>query len=264
MSMNPGQISQNIYLLKWSYEPKDFFEDGAKQRNDRYEMNIENGLVEVRINAEVYSDDMPDELTKTLDALFGATLVKNHHSFKLCGPIIERFHAGGRKDVTVMPEPARITLSSPGCDILVTDSKGEVVLDSRRDRIADRNGFASLAAKHRSNPVVLKILQSYKGAVEHPENELVYLYEICDGIKEDFSGAKVACKTLGIDFTARWKWLTKTACDKQIKQGRHRGQHPINQPLRDATPEELRKARSIATEIIEKYLRYLDGQKQVI
>jgi hypothetical protein len=68
-------------------------------------------------------------------------------------------------------------------DIRHTDALGNVVHDSRLERIERRRSLAKLAARAAGDPVVDSILRGYSAAVNDPGNELVHLYEIRDALK---------------------------------------------------------------------------------
>lgn len=91
---------------------------------------------------------------------------------------------------------------------------------------------------------------SYLAAMVKPENELVYLYEILEAANEQLGGDHKARKALRIT-RADWRFLHEAACVLPLRQGRHRGENMPN--LRDATGEELDKARAVARNIMEAF-----------
>jgi hypothetical protein len=141
-------------------------------------------------------------------------------------------------------------------DTITTDEKGVVIHDSRRERIEATKNLAELSVRHGANPTARRMLESFDAAIRYPGNELVYLYEVWDALQTKFRRNKKGRKALGISRPDR-SWLTNLANKEPLNQGRHRGRFDT---LRDATFEELAKARKIANEMIEKFLFYLDGQ----
>jgi hypothetical protein len=166
-------------------------------------------------------------------------------------------HPDGHKDIKIFLEDLVITMSMEAPDIIVKDKYGNVISDSRKERIEKKKKLAELAEKYRQkDSVVGSLLNSYNGAVNDPDNELVHLFEIREAITKKFGKESDAKRTLGIIRT-QWSRFGKLANDEPLKQGRHRGKNPG--VLRDATDVELREVRGIALNLIEAYLNYLES-----
>ncbi|TWT39824.1 hypothetical protein KOR42_51520 [Thalassoglobus neptunius] len=109
---------------------------------------------------------------------------------------------------------------------------------------------------------MLSLIQSYEGALLHPDDEIVYLYEIRDALSKRFGGEKRMIAKLEIDGGGpsdfKWTNFKELANAQPIKQGRHRGNH--HGCLRDATQSELSNARNFALHLIRSYLHYLNQQ----
>jgi hypothetical protein len=95
------------------------------------------------------------------------------------------------------------------------------------------------------------MLDSYDRSLKDISNALVHLYEVRDAMASEFGGEKKACKRLGIK-PADWDTLGRLANHEPISEGRHRGKQP---PSRNAAPDELKEARTIAKIIIESYAK---------
>ena len=116
--------------------------------------------------------------------------------------------------------------------------------------------LADLAEKYRdSDPTTASLLNSYKAAVNDPNNELVHLYEIRDTLSRKFGGKNAACQQINISAT-QFSRLGLLADKEPLRQGRHRGKNPG--ALRDATEAELTEARNIARQFVAAYLEYLE------
>ncbi|WP_088956947.1 hypothetical protein [Variovorax sp. HW608] len=100
------------------------------------------------------------------------------------------------------------------------------------------------------------MLASYDAAVADPSDEMTHLYEIEDAMKLRFGNPDKAVAALGFS-KAEWDRLHKLCNEAPINQSRHRGAR--TPPLRDAMPEELEEARSIARRIIDGYLTWLES-----
>ena len=249
----------DIVVLEWRFSPPDYFEEPVHIERDDYVMSINNGTAEARIKPEKYDQDqdMRDKLSAALnDRLLGVQLF-SHKPYDLSKASMCRLHPDGRRDIYVFPEPISISISVGVPDIVTRDKDGNVISDSRRERVLKKQGLAELAEKYRrKNPFVASMLKSYSDAVNDPGNELVHLYQIRDSLSKQFGGESKARNILGISQT-QWSKLGKLANDEPLKQGRHRGKNPG--ALRDATEEELREVRSIARELVEAYLNHLEG-----
>ena len=247
---------EDIVLLEWSFTPKDYFEDEIRIEREDYEMVIKNGLVKARIKPEVYNQEhaMRDSLHKSLNDRFLGVQLLTHKQYDLSKASMCRLHPNGRKDVTIFPESCVMTMTVGSVDLIVKDKDGNVVSDSRRDRVEKKKELADLAEKHSSDAVAASLLESYKAAVNDPENELVHLYEIRDALSKLFKGETPARQALGLS-SSEWSRIGKLANSEPLKQGRHRGKSAGE--LRDATEDELAEARNISRSFVEAYLVYL-------
>lgn len=254
----------DVYVLEWSFTPPDYFEAPISIERDDYSMEISNGRVVARVPEEYYDSDHEtrDQLHAELEARFLGMLVLTHIPYKLSQPSVDRLLPDGRKHHYLFAKgiltPAPI-VGRP--DIIVRDKDGNVIADSRKERIEKKKSIAELAAKHRtSNPVVVAILTSYQASVADPENELVHLYEIRDALSTEFGGEQTTRDILGID-KKEWNRFGYLANRAPIKQGRHRGRNVG--ALRDATHGELWEAREFCQKLIFSCLDYLEQHNQI-
>jgi len=128
---------------------------------------------------------------------------------------------------------------------------GKVVADTRADRVKAQHAFVdSIAPKLSKSPVLNAMLDSYRAALAEPENELVHLYEIVEAANRQHGRDQKAWKALGMD-EDDWRFLREAANGMPLRQGRHRGEKMPN--LRDATQEELERARAVARNIIQAF-----------
>lgn len=84
---------------------------------------------------------------------------------------------------------------------------------------------------------------------------MVHLYEIRDSLSDRFGGGKRVEQELGIS-AAEWSDFGKLANNEPVREGRHRGKDLGI--LRNATIDELARARKFAKNLILKYLKLLD------
>jgi hypothetical protein len=247
--------------IEWNYTPPSYFEEQIICEREGYSMEIEDGHITARMNADVFDSqpDFRDSLTQKLNDYFlGAQLIRRQ-AFEIHGGAINRVWPDGRRDTTLVVQSAFHKLTAENVDLVSTDDEG-VVHDTRRDRIDTTRNLAELSARHAATDrTARKMLYSFDAAVRDPENELVYLYEVWEALQTKFRGEGKARKALGILRSARSR-LTHLADDEPLNQGRHRGSHAGS--LRNATTDELDEARAIAEDMIALYLNYLDQQQQ--
>jgi len=245
-------------IIEWTFTPENYFEDGIKEDRGTFELEILNGRVSATLSASIYNGNnkVLDDIHNEVKALFMGVQVVSHRPFNLSKYTLYRQYPDGRKDVTVFPESCVMEVGAGTIDIVITDSAGNVIADTRADRIREKLEFAELSAKHSStDSPARRMLSSYDASVNDPANELVHLYEIRDALKKKFGKDRTARVSLGIS-ESDWKRLGSLSNNEPLRQGRHRGQS--FETLRDATNEELAEARQIAKSMLLAYLKYID------
>lgn len=248
-----------VFLLEWKFSPSNYFEEPVEISRQDYTMTISDGQVQAKIDSALFEAD-PDMRQRLQDALndrFLGVQLLTHRAYKLSRSTKTQVHADGRKDIFIEPEPARIVLSAGTVDIQVTDKDGNVIADSKRDRIEIKKSLADLICTHRpTDSLLASLLKSHAAAVRDPNNELVHLYEIRDALSAKFGGESATRKALGIGST-QWSRFGQLCNNEPLRQGRHRGK--TGGVLRDATEAELTEARGIARAMIEAYLRHVEA-----
>ena len=241
-----------VVLLEWKFSPPDYFEEPI-------EMTIADGQVQAKIDSAVFEVD-PDMRQRLHDASndrFLGVQLFTHRAYELSRSTKTRVHPDGRRDIFIEPEPARIVFSAGTVDIQIKDKDGNVIADSKRDRIEKKKSLAELISTHRpTDSLLASLLKSQAGAVRDPNNELVHLYEIRDALSARFGGESATRTALGIGST-QWSRFGQLCNSEPLRQGRHHGK--TGGVLRDATEAELTEARGIARTMIEAYLRHLEG-----
>ena len=218
-------------------------------------MTIENGKVQALIEPGIYGEDhkMRDESDNCLNNRFLGVQLFIHKPYELSNASVYRLLPDGRKVPTVFPESCVSIQSVESPDLVTKDKDGNIISDSKKERIQRKENLAELAEKYAYKDNLIKsLLKSYNSAVSDPDNELVHLYEIRDAIATKFGNEYSA---LGIS-RAKWDRLGRFANDEPLTQGRHRGRKVDS--LRDATEEELMEARQIALDLISGYFNYLE------
>jgi len=254
---------QDKAWLKWSYTPTDYFEHPFKFRNKNYEVEVCDGRVKVMLFAEQYHklntipENLIDEIRSKIDFIFMTIQLGTHGRYEISKTY--SFHyaqPNGRESVTIRPEAATMKVSVSSVDFKVTDSKGNVIVDTRAERIRRKEEFAKLALKHvPKDKTAQSMLRSFRASINDPGNSLVHLYEIVEALNKKFRAQKKGIEAIGFSRN-RWNRLKKLANVEPLLEGRHRGSF-VGQ-LRNATKEEVEEATKIAEEIIHKYFYYLN------
>jgi len=249
---------EDCFLVEWNYTPKNYFEEEIKIETYG-EIVFNEGSVKAYINPNDYDVDnhIKAALHKEIDAFFlGAQLI-NNKPYILSKPSHKRIYPDGRENAFISADKGIISLTSTNVDLIAYDKDGNIVSNPKQDRIKKRNELAKLAKELHLDFKVSALLRSYNLALNNPENELIYLFEIREALQIFFPFKKdLAIKSLGLNEKA-WSRLGQLANDTPLRQGRHRGKKV--QELKDATIDELEEARAIASNFIQSFMEHQDS-----
>jgi hypothetical protein len=247
-----------VAVLEWSFSPADYFEVPIEIRRDNYTLTVAHGKARATLDSAAY--DRNPAIRRTLhealnDRFLGVQLL-NHRAYELSSSSMTRVHPDGRRDVFLEAEPGRIVVTGHPVDFQIRDKDGNIIADSKRDRIEKKKILADLVSTYRSSDRTLaSLLRSHDAAVRDASNEFVHLHEIREALSLKFGGDKKARSALGIS-PSDWSRFGRLCNNEPLRQGRHRGK--TGAALRDATEPELAETRDIARRLIEAYLRHLD------
>ena len=253
-----------LVILEWQFSTPDYFEESISILRNDYTMVIGDGKVEATITATNFDANarVRDTLHDALNDRFLGVQLLSHRPYELSKPQVIKVHPDGHKEYFIESKGAQITLTGGTADVRVTDKDGNIISDSKRDRIEKKRSLAELVGAYRASDSVLRALLSSHGtAMRDPDNELVHLYEIREGLSKRFGGEPAVKSELGIAYSD-WSRIGQLCNDEALRQGRHRGKSVGG--LRDATDAELTEARAIARSMIESYLQYLDRLKGTV
>jgi len=248
----------NQIVIEWNYEPKDYFETKIVIDRNNFEIVIDSGLAEAKLGPEYLEkvENVICELNEALESRFLAVQVMTHVAYKLSKPSRYDLLKNGSKNIYLQVDSLACVISFGTSDIVIRDADGNIVTDTKEERINKKKWFAETVSKYRAKDKILNhMLKSYSASVSDPKNELVHLYEIRDSVSTRFRNDSKARKMLNIT-RDDWNTLGRLANNEPLKQGRHRGQNPG--VLRDAERSELEQARRVAAMIVESYLMYLE------
>lgn len=245
--------------LKWIYSPDTYFEEPVIISFEGVDLEIKGGIAIAKITSELFQDNnqIQQELTQQIENRLYAVQLMTHQDFELSKPLRTDILENGKINYYLNLESGIFLVDSCMADLIQKkDKDGNIISDTKRDRLDKQNHIASLLDKHRDSDDILdQMLKSFQSSVNDPANEFVHLYEIADMLSAKFESDKKAKEKLKIT-RDEWNQFKRLANAEPLKQGRHRGK--MVGTLRNAEQNELNQARQIALCFIEKYLNYLE------
>lgn len=246
-------------ILEWDFSPSNYFEEPIEISRQNYMMTIDAGKATATIDYVVFNENptLREEIQESLNNRFLGVQLFSHLPYELSKSKMIHVDADGGKHIFLEINSVVMLMTAGNLDLQVKDKHGNIISDSKRDRVGKKMNLAELVAKHKpKNPLVVALLHSYHTAVADPNNELVHLYEIRDALCLKFGNENSVRKKLAIT-KGQWSDFGKLCNKLPLKQARHRGS--FTGKLRDATESELAEARKISLAMIEAYLQYLEG-----
>lgn len=238
--------------LEFNYEPADFFEAPLSLSGDHGALTLENGKATYALASPI--DPVPDNVRagiwKEVTAALKLRQVSTSRTFNLLAPVVTQYGADGSIKRVGQLEGIAAFAFAGTADVVAGDASGNVVQDSRAERLKDHVHFISSLLPKMGNDTLRAMVDSYCRAIDDRPNELVHLYEVRDAVCKYFGNEAAARSALRIS-RDDWSDLRRLSNAEPLNQGRHRGIHTTN--LRDATPEELELARDITRRIIEAF-----------
>lgn len=245
-------------ILEWNYEPKDYFESNFNVEYENCTIEIQPGIAKAKINPNHIDriDDIINSLNQNLESRFLAVQVMTHQKYKLSKPSRCDLKKDGTKNLYVQVDDIVCVSDMHSVDIIITDANGNVISNTKQERIDKKKWFSEMTAKFRNKDKTLdQMLNGYSSSVFDPNDEFVHLYEIREAITKKFGGDNNARSKLNIS-KKEWNDFGFITNEKPLLQGRHRGQNAG--VLRKADFSELETVRKIASKIVENYLVYLE------
>jgi hypothetical protein len=230
--------------LEWTYQPTDFFETPYRHADSKYHLLVDGGkaIATLGVAQDPVMPQLEERIQTFLTTVFIVRQLQVHRRYDLRGPVVYQ-HAADRKNVAIRVECAAVLTVADQVDIVVRDAAGNIVRDTKTERIAQHTAILdSVAAKATQSPTLQSLLASFTRSVTDPENELVHVYEIRDALSQHYGSEQTAQEALDISKT-EWKRIGSLANVEPLEQGRHRGKHPSGRRL--ASVAELEEAREI-------------------
>lgn len=246
-------------ILEWQYEPETFFENSLNLKCDDVNIDVNMGKVISKISTSYINNisEIIDKLNRVLESRFLAVQVMTHKQFILSQPSRTDLNEDGTR-ILYCEIKECVSISSMCGDIIVRDCNGNIISDTKKERVEETEWFSKSILKFQEKDKTLKqMLKSYSSAISDPANELVHLYEIRDAVSNRFGGGTQAKRELSIT-NQEWSNLGSIANNEPLLEGRHRGNNAGN--LRPADSTELDIVRKLAHKMIKNYLIFLEKQ----
>jgi hypothetical protein len=242
--------------LEWMYQPADFFEAAYRSAKMEYDLVVKDGRVvaTLTIPQDPVAEQLEGQIEASVTSIFLVRQLQVHLRYTLQGPRVYQYD-GGRKNVAIRVGSVPSAESVGQLDIILRDPAGNIVRDTRAERIAANASLLdSIAPKLARSDVLNGLFTSYSRSVSDPSNELVHLYEIRDALSQHYGGEQNARAALNIN-RAEWQRLGFLANIEPLEQGRHRGKNIGGE--RAASSVELEEARNIVRNWIIAFARTL-------
>jgi hypothetical protein len=235
--------------LEWKYEPTDFFEAPYRHAEAAFDLVIKTGseTATTTVAMDPVPRDLEDRVRSSIENIFFVRKIQTRRKYNLEGPAIYQY-SSGRRNVSVRLKGVSINLMAGNVDFTLRDAAGNIIRDSKAERIAEDTSLLDfLAPKLQQSPTLRAVVSSYLRSVDDPDDEFTHLYEIRDALCKHYGNEDAARRALGVSRNnfSRFRALANV---EPVEQGRHRGKHPHGR--RPATPEELEEARKLAREWI--------------
>lgn len=246
-----------IVQLEWKYSPENYLEEQISVPFEGVSLEVGSGRALAAIDPVAFQNNetMRNDLHRLIESRLHAVQIMTHTDFELSKPLRIDIGEGGKKNYFLEVDSIVKTVSMGSVDFIVKDKDGNIVSDSKKERLEKQKWFACTVDKYRSKDNTLdQMLKSYQMSVKDSDNELVHLYEIRDALSKKFRSKENAIKHLAIT-SNKWDEIGELANNRPLKQGRHRGKSAGF--LRDAELSELEQGRKLAANLIERYLEYL-------
>jgi hypothetical protein len=243
--------------LEWSYTPADLFEVGYDSSRGPATLHIGDGVALLTVpggqpdrveEGDFYRWILTIIRVRALQVKRTATISDD--------PSVVEFDEQGHRHVSLRVKAGAIAIMTGQLEAIQTDANGNVVRDSRGERIAaHKSELDDLSTKAATNPVLGHVLNSFAAALDEESVEFVRLYEIRDILSVFYGSEGDARRALDIR-RADWSEFGRLSNDAPVFEGRHNGKHADQ--LRPATADERALMRRLAEEWIRKFAAKCD------
>ena len=241
-------------MMEGTYSPANYLEEAVTLDRPDYTALIAGGRIEVSFREP---EPLPDAdhqaaVNREVGQVFQTRMILTCRPWEMTALTLKRRYPDGS---SVRWLSASDTLGlSDWLDMVATDLDGNVVADTKAERLADERRFREQTQRHAEDLLLQGLIASFRRAVADPADRMTHLYEIRDALSRHFGGKPAVRNVLGLT-NAEWSDLGRIADHEPIQESRHRGNHPV---LRQATEDEQTRVFEVARRMIRAYLDHLD------
>jgi hypothetical protein len=251
--------------LEWPFNSQGYFQSSMETVIDGRKIIVDNE----KIILELKEDDTDDKGLCTKECLDKLDIQINtcikllqldaNKKFELNKYSLYTSFGPNNLNVTVFPDPVYIKLKIGEVDLIITDSLGNEVSDTKKARSTQTLQLIKLYSDRGINDEVLEfMLERYNCSLSDQNIALVALYDIRDALTNKFKKEDIVKKELNISKKV-WQRMGEIANELPLHQSRHSGKK-LDKSLRNIEEIELNEIRAIAKIMINKYLVYLNKQ----
>ena len=173
------------------YTPADLFPEPQEWACDGYTLTASNGRVVATIPPE---GDDPGTIERVRREMGVHIRVEALNVGKVAGVSgsfnVLHISEDGGVGVAITPASAIIKLTGTVPDSSSTDPEGNLVADTRAQRIAAQEWLRGAFVRHSSDPTAARILGMLQDSLRYPKRELAHLWDVAEALEERF---KVTC-----------------------------------------------------------------------
>jgi hypothetical protein len=245
--------------LEGTYTPANYLEEPVELEGTDCTATITDCRIEVSFHEpELLPDaDRQAAVSREVNQVFNTHMILTGRSAEVSALTLKRRRPDGKAEswvsVSVSSCLSEASVCSP--DIITTDAGGNVVRDTKAERLADEKAFREQCLRHAEDLLLKELMASFRQAIADPADQMMHFYEIRDALSRHFGGDKEARKVLGLT-SKEWSDFGRITNDEPIEQSRHRGNHPVRRP---ATEEEMARIIDVARRMIRAYIDRLDS-----
>ena len=136
-------------VLEWTYAAEAYFEGPRKFTYADGDISMLDGKAKGVFDASHYGlREFRDAAQEFLQYVFFAQQVQVHKPFKLSVASMTREHPDGRRDVTGFLDTLVVKMTVHDADIVVKDKDGNVVTDTKADRVKKQEMFGDSVTRN--------------------------------------------------------------------------------------------------------------------
>lgn len=242
--------------LKWTYEPNNFLETKQHLEHNGIAIEIFDGCATASLAADTPNvDEIKEELTSRIDTILTAAQLMRPRKYKLIFGCRLDILEDSKQTYYLAVGGVLLSTSSSQVDLVIHNSDGGIQFDSKAERIKKEALLSEkLAVIDHTDPHLVSMRNSFNKLLGEHHNTFKLLYDMKEALNNKFRDRHLIIETLKIS-EADWRWIGEYANNQPLEESRHIGKFVGE--TRNATTEELEKARNVGSSLIQAYVEYL-------